>query len=187
QGAPLPGLSSVLRLLREGGLVIYFRHAATDQTGTTDENADLAKCETQRPLSAEGREQAARIGDAFRKLRIKVGAVTTSPLSRCKDTAQIAFGHYTTDNDLVFALKADAAESSRLAGALRSMLSTRPMAGTNAVIVSHTANLREAAGIWPKPEGVAYIFRPLGGGRFEMLAKVLPEDWAKAANATKHS
>src|SRR5438067_2129324 len=56
-----------------------------------------------------------------------------------------------------------------------------PAAGTNAVIIAHSANLREAAGLWPKPEGVAYVFRPLQAGRFEVLAKIAPQDWVKAA------
>ncbi|WP_137896635.1 histidine phosphatase family protein [Ramlibacter sp. 2FC] len=185
QEEPLPGLPAVLGELRKGGLVIYFRHGLTEQSGSTDEAADLARCETQRQLSAEGREQSRRTGQAFRTLRIPVGSVVSSPFCRCKDTAQLAFGHHTVDKDLHFAINADATETRRLALALRLLLSTPPKAATNSVIVAHTANLREAAGIWPKPEGVAYVFRPLPGGRFEALAKVLPEDWAKAAEAKR--
>ena len=93
------GLSSVLGDLRKGGLVIYFRHGAMDQTGSSDEAADMMKCETRRNI----------------------------------------FG-------------TDASQTKRITESLRRMLSTPPKA-TNAVIVSYTANLREAAGIWPKPEG----------------------------------
>jgi hypothetical protein len=67
------------------------------------------------------------------------------------------------------------------------MLSTPPAKATNAVIVSHTANLREAAGIWPKPEGVAYVFRPLPEGKFEAIAMVLPEDWGRVAGLKSSS
>lgn len=178
---PLPGLDSVLPELRRGGLVIYFRHAATDPRGAKDEAADLARCETQRNLSEEGRGQAREIGQAFRGLGIPVGAVKSSPFCRCKDTAQLAFGKFSVDPDLFFAIHAGAAETARLAGSLRRMLAAKPAPGTNSVIVAHTANLREAAGIWPKPEGVAYVFRPLPGGRFEALARVGPGDWAAAA------
>ena len=170
------------KLLREqlatGGYVIYFRHAATDTAGAKDEAADIAKCETQRNLSALGRDQAKQIGAAFRALRIKVGSVVTSPFCRCKDTAQLAFGKHTVNPDLYFAISMGAEERKRITDSLRKMLSTPPPAGTNTVLVSHTANLSEAAGIWPKPEGAAYIFRPLPGGRFEAVAKVLPEEWA---------
>lgn len=178
---PLGDLRSVLGQLRQGGFVIYFRHGPTDQTGSSDEAADLMKCETQRNLSAAGRAQVAEIGVAFKALKIPVGAVTTSSFCRCKDTAMLAFGRFVVSDDLYFAIGASAGETKRYTESLRAMLATLPTTGTNAVIVSHTANLREATGIWPKPEGVAYVFRPMPEGRFEAVAMVLPEDWGKLA------
>jgi broad specificity phosphatase PhoE len=179
--APLPGLADVIDELRKGGLVIYFRHAATEQAGASDETADLGNCQTQRNLSAQGRAQAAQIGQAFRALGIAVSSVATSPFCRCKETGELAFGRFVVSNDLYFAINTDAERTKQLAESLRRALATPPPDGTNAVIVSHSANLREAAGIWPKPEGAAYIFRPLQGGRFELIAKVLPDDWLAAA------
>jgi hypothetical protein len=61
------------------------------------------------------------------------------------------------------------------------MLSTLPAKGTNAVLVSHSANLLEAAGIFAKPEGAAFVFRPLPDGKFEAVARILPEDWSRVA------
>ena len=176
----LPGLDAVIGELRRGGLVIYFRHGPTDPSSMGDAEDDLSRCETQRNLSAEGRDQATRIGSAIRALGIPVGAVTASPFCRCRDTASLAFGQYSVSNDLYFALDADPASTTALAKSLRRLLSTPPAIKTNAVIVAHTANLREATGIWPKPEGVAYVFRPLPGARFEVVAKVAPEDWPNA-------
>lgn len=181
----LPGLDAVIGELRQGGLVIYLRHGTTDQSAVTDEEADLAKCETQRNLSVAGRDLASQIGKAVRALGIPIGTVMSSPLCRCKDTATLAFGHYTVNNDLFFALNANAAETKRLTDSLQRMLSTLPAMKNNTVLVSHSANLREAVGIWPKPEGVAYIFRPLPGGRFQAVAKVMPEDWMSAAAKRK--
>jgi hypothetical protein len=66
----------------------------------------------------------------------------------------------------------------RLAGDLRRMLSTPPAAGTNDIVVAHSANLWEAARIWPEPEGAAYIFKPLADGRFEPIAVIPPDQWA---------
>lgn len=175
----LPGLSSVLAELRKGGLVVYFRHGATDvSSGASDEKADLARCDTQRNLSARGREQVASIGKAFRALGIPVGTVLSSPFCRCKDTAQIAFGRYTVDSNLYFAIGVGPEERAKLTQGLKQELSRIPTGATNAILVSHTANLQEAAGIWPKPEGVAYVFRPLPGNRFEPLAMVLPDEWS---------
>ena len=180
-------LSSVLSELRKGGYVIYFRHGPTDLTGANDESADMLKCETQRNLSAAGREQATQIGQAFRALRIPVGTVTASPFCRTQDTAKLAFGRFTVSNDLYLTLGVDADETRRVSESLRRMLSNPPAKATNAVIVSHMSNLREATGIWPKPEGVAFVFRPLAGGQFEVVARVLPEEWSQVSRLASSS
>jgi phosphohistidine phosphatase SixA len=177
---PLAELGSVLGELRHGGFVIYFRHAATEQTGATDETSDLSRCETQRNLSAEGRTQAQGIGGAIKALGIPVGTVAASPFCRTRDTARLAFGRFTVNKDLYFVISTDAGETKRLADSLRRLLSTPPANGTNSMLVSHSANLLEAAGIFAKPEGAAFVFRPLPGGKFEAIARILPEDWARA-------
>lgn len=181
ESKPLGDLRAVLGELRTGGFVIYFRHAATDQEVAGDAAADLARCETQRNLSAKGREDAARIGNAISALGIPVERVLASPFCRAKDTARLAFGRFTVSKDLYFAIGADASEVKQLTNALRQLLSTPPPPGTNAVLVSHSANLREAAGIFAKPEGVAYVFRPLPNGKFEAIAMILPDDWSSVA------
>jgi len=181
EAKPLPDLQSVLGELRQGGFVLYFRHTSTDQSTAGDADADLQRCETQRNLSAEGRAEAAQIGKSIKALRIPVGSVLASPFCRTQDTARLAFGRVAVSKDLYFALGADETEMTRLRDALRRMLSTPPAPGTNAVLVSHSANLREAAGIFAKPEGVAYIFRPLPNGKFEAVARILPQDWSGAA------
>ena len=175
--APLADLHSIASQLRKGGYVIFFRHCATEETGATDEAADLERCDTQRNLSAAGRAQAAAIGKSVKALGIPIGLVFTSPFCRAKDTAQLAFGRYVVNDDLLFVINMNAQQTERITASLRRMLSTPPKKGTNTVLISHSANLREAAGIFAKPEGVAYVFRPLPNGRFEPIARVLPEEW----------
>jgi phosphohistidine phosphatase SixA len=179
--APLADLPSIASELRKGGFVIYFRHSLTEEVGATDEAADLNRCETQRNLSVAGRAQATDIGKAMKALGIPIGLVQASPFCRAKETAQLAFGKYTVNKDLVFVINTDANEAKRLSESLRRMLSTPPQKGTNSVLVSHSANLREAAGIFAKPEGAAYVFRPLPDGRFGAVARILPEQWDSAA------
>jgi broad specificity phosphatase PhoE len=179
--APAGDLRSVLGDLRHGGYVIYMRHAATEEVGATDEAADLARCETQRRLSAAGRAQAVAIGKAVKALGIPIGSVLSSPFCRATATADLAFGRHTVNKDLVFVMNSTAAEGKRLTDALRAMLATPPRKGTNTVLISHSANLRDAAGIFAKPEGAAYVFRPLAGGGFEPVAKILPEEWNAVA------
>lgn len=179
---PPPATPELIEQLRKGGFVIYFRHATTELNGATESTEDLTKCETQRQLSDVGREQAATIGKAIHVMNIPIGKVWSSPFCRCKDTANLIFGHFEIDKTLYFALKLSDEERKRQAETMRKMLATIPAAGTNTVIVSHSANLREATGIWPKPEGTAYIFRPSAGSSSEAVAKILPNEWSQFAS-----
>lgn len=78
-------------LLRQGGVVIAFRHALAP--GTFDPPGfTLGDCRTQRNLSDEGRAQARRIGEWFAARRLTPDAVRSSPWCRCVDTATLAFG-----------------------------------------------------------------------------------------------
>lgn len=175
--SPLLTPAELVQQLQAGGLVIYLRHAITDRSQTDRDRTDLSRCGEQRNLSAEGRDQARALGAAIRALEIPVGRVLSSPYCRCKDTARLAFGELEVEPDLRFGMGTDREQTERLAGALRALLSRSPESGTNTVLVSHTANLKEAAGIWPKPEGASYVFRPLSDGRFRYLGTVGPEDW----------
>lgn len=179
---PPPATPELIEQLRKGGFVIYFRHATTELTGAAEGAEDLAKCETQRQLSDAGRELAATMGKAIRALNIPVGAVWSSPYCRCKDTANLIFGRFEIDKTLYFALNVSDEERKRQAEAMRRLLAAPPASGTNTIIVSHSANLREAVGIWPKPEGSAYIFRPVAGNGSEAVAKILPNEWSQFAS-----
>ena len=53
-------------LLKAGGQVVIMRHAATDSTAGDRDTMRLEDCSTQRNLSASGRDDARRIGAAFR-------------------------------------------------------------------------------------------------------------------------
>ncbi len=78
-------------LLRQGGVVIAFRHALAP--GTFDPPGfTLGDCRTQRNLSDEGRAQARRIGEWFAVRGLTPDAVRSSPWCRCVDTATLAFG-----------------------------------------------------------------------------------------------
>ena len=93
-GAGLPRLvhaAEVEPLLREGGVVIAFRHALAPGTFDPPEFR-LGECRTQRNLSDGGRAQARRIGEWFEARQLKPARVRSSPWCRCVDTAQLAFG-----------------------------------------------------------------------------------------------
>lgn len=173
--------SELISALKKGGYVIYLRHAATNTNTADTKRDDLNDWTKQRNLSELGRYQSVAIGQAFDALGIPVSEVITSPYCRCVETAKLAFGRARVSNDLAFSIGTKEQEAKRLAQALRNMLGTRPTARTNTVLVAHTANLKEAAQIWPKPEGVAFIFKPLGNNTFEMVSRIEPQQWPELA------
>jgi phosphohistidine phosphatase SixA len=158
-GAELAG-ADLLAALRQGGLVLYFRHARTDFSQDDTDLRDLSNCDTQRNLSSEGRAQARLIGEAIANLAIPIGEVLSSELCRTRETAELAFGRATPAPDLTsFGTAGSEAEEQERVAALRLLLATPPLPGTNTVLVGHLFNIQAAAGI-SLAEGETAIFQP---------------------------
>ena len=85
----------VLTSLKEGGKIIFIRHALAPGNGDP-ENFDLNDCSTQRNLNQRGIEQSKFIGSIFIKNQIKIENVYSSEWCRCIDTAKFAFKNYQT-------------------------------------------------------------------------------------------
>ena len=60
---------------------------------------DSGNCRGESLLTEAGKAHAKRIGEVFAQHMINP-TVITSPMCRCRDTAQIAFGDYLTDAEL---------------------------------------------------------------------------------------
>jgi virginiamycin B lyase len=164
--------------LREGGYVLYFRHAATDFSQEDTDTRNLENCRTQRNLNASGRADARAIGRGFRELRIPVGPVLASKYCRTRQTARLAFGRVRTTFDLTsLPSAATEREENRRVAALRRLLGTPPRKGTNTVLIAHLFNIEAAANV-SLAEGEAAVFKPRGRGRFRLVARVLPRRWA---------
>lgn len=179
-GDTSPKLSgaALIKELQKGGYVIYFRHGTTSEQGEKDvAGADLDDCSRQRPLADAGQAQTKEIGAALKALRIPAGEVYSSPYCRCLDTARNIFGKVTKSNFLHFAVHLRSADRTSITAQLLDVLARVPPQGTNTVLVSHTANLQEAVGLWPKPEGVAHVFKPSGDGTFSYVGVMQPEAW----------
>lgn len=162
--------------LRQGGYVIYFRHAAT-VSKQDDPTPDLNDPSTQRNLSAEGRQQAREIGDAVRRLRIPIGQVLVSPYNRTRETAALAFGQGRT-RDAPELLNAffPGTDDDEIAEGVRGLLRRRPGPGGNTVLVSHGINLTNAAGL-SLAEGEAAIFDPGGREPLVPVARIVAGEW----------
>jgi broad specificity phosphatase PhoE len=165
-----PPQAPVLRdMLLRGGLVIFFRHAATPDYQEPSP-IDFSSCERQRNLNGPGRAQAVMIGEAFRELEIAVAEVLASPFCRTMDTARLAFGRVAPDE----AVRGD---KDKLP-AFQRLLSSPPAPGTNRVLVGHGG----AAGLLGDEflrEGEAMVIRPDGDDKFTMIARVRAESWAQ--------
>lgn len=176
----------LVKLLADGGLILFVRHTATDHSQSDQDVSDLSRCDMQRNLSQQGKDEAELIRAAIEKLQIPIGIVLTSPYCRTVDTARLAFGRYTMVHDLRATFFTSAAETNEINRKLRLLLSEAPDSGTNTVLVGHTANLSDVTDVWPKPEGVTHIFRPLGSQEFEHLGRITPEDWEKLLSTENH-
>lgn len=173
---------ALVRELQKGGYVIYFRHGITSEFGEKDvSDADLDDCARQRNLSDAGQAQTKGIGAAFKALRIQTGEVYASPYCRCVDTAKNIFGKVVKSKALHFAIHLRTTDRTSITAQLLDLLAKVPSQGTNTGLVSHTANLQEAVGIWPKPEGVAHVFKPKGDGTFTYVGMIQPDVWMAEA------
>lgn len=174
--------TELVNALRSGGHVIFIRHAQTekDYADQADPNLDVNDCSTQRTLSETGWQDARLIGAAFERLNIPVGKVYSSQYCRAWQTADLAFGQYEKIPGLNFAPAEEYtdAQIAQMKAAIEPLLSEMPNPGTNTVVVGHDDVFESATGIYPEPQGIAFIIKPNGRGRFEILANLTPDEWA---------
>ena len=168
----------LLSELRQGGYIIYFRHASTDFSRNDSLSKSDDDCDNQRPLTDKGREEARQIGAAFRELKIPIERVMSSPRCRTMETAVLAFGRAEKANE-VRGGPATPDSADRYAG-LRRLLSTPVKPGANLVISSHGNPFYAAAGAPYLAEGEAAVVRPLGKD-FEIVARVRHDTWRALA------
>lgn len=173
--------TALLNALKQGGYVIYFRHTQTEKDYADQVTAVMGDCSTQRMLSEVGWKQARTIGSAFRKYAIPFEQVISSQYCRAWQTADLAFGKYEKNADLNFPKAEDYTpeQTAQMKAQLTPMLAAVPTQGTNTIIVGHDDLFEAATGIYPDPQGMAYVVKPDGKGSFELIANMLPEEWAK--------
>lgn len=177
---PMPP-AALLARLRQGGLVVYIRHAPTEREGADQVSAVMGQCSTQRVLGEEGWRQARALGEAFRRLRIPVGEVVSSQYCRAWQTADLAFGRHRQNPALNFEPAETYTEAQRQAmrDRVRPLLSAAPAAGMNTVLVGHDDPFEAATGIYPEPMGTAWVVALGGASGFTLLGQIGPGDWAE--------
>ena len=151
--------------MREGGKVVFLRHATTVQeqidTGRLGDRAG------QRNLSPAGIEQARALGRAFRAHDIRFGRILASPVFRARDTAELAFGAGSFMESMeVVADDYAGGQVNFMVESTRRLLRTPPADGRNLLIVGHRTPLemvtRQRFPDTILPEGAMAVFTPTG-------------------------
>jgi phosphohistidine phosphatase SixA len=183
-GASLQG-ESLVTALHQGGYIILMRHARSpgETPGPGLANAD--NVHNERQLDETGRLSAQAMGEALRRLQIRVGQVLARPTYRALETVRLAqLGQPKTFPQLGDSsqnMQPDA--SGTRAPWLRMQASRVPAPGTNTVIVTHFPNIKEA---FPEDaadlaEGEALIIRPSGERGASVVARVKIDEWTRLA------
>jgi len=162
--------AALLRALRAGGLVIYFRHTATDYSRNDQGMRDYGDCADQRPLSEQGRRDAQAIGRRIAELKLPLGEVRASPMCRTMEHASLMLGSPTPTQAM------RELTSGEYSG-LKQLLSAPVPRGTNRWLVGHGIPFRATAGPPQLAEGEAVVMRP-SGDAWVVLARLTVADWA---------
>lgn len=175
--APAAALSgaSLLAALRRGGYVVYFRHTATDFSRNDAAMKGYADCDNQRPLTAQGRQDAAQVGQTIRTLRLPASERLASPLCRTMEHAKLMLGDVTPQAAI------REAEGASYDG-LKRLLAAPVAVGSNRWIVGHGTPFRAVAGPPHLAEGEAAVIRP-GTSGWTVVARLGVADWQALASA----
>ena len=148
-------------LLKGGGQIVLIRHASTVPGVGDPPGFRVEDCATQRNLSEAGREEARRIGAAFRERGIPVGEVLSSRWCRCLETARLAFGRAEPWPPLDSFFD-DRAREPIQTSAVRAVLA-EPISGGTLVLVTHQVNITALTGIGPAAGEMVVLTRQPDG------------------------
>lgn len=173
--------AALVQALRKGGYNLYMRHAQAN----VGADQDLLKvpmwwenCMIQRNISDMGREQAKKVGEAIRTLKLPIGEVKASQFCRVRDTANLMnVGTVNVTNELNHQI--GQAPGMDINVTRFNLLATLPPKGKNVVMVSHThgsprAEERIMGGI---QEAEVVVYQPDGKGGAEPVARIPATDW----------
>jgi broad specificity phosphatase PhoE len=163
--------AALVRALRAGGLVVYFRHTATDFSRNDRAMRDYDDCANQRLLSEQGRSDARSIGRRIATLKLPLGETLASPMCRTMEHARLMLGRVAPTPAM-----RELTAPGEYAG-LRRLLSAPVPAGSNRWMVGHGTPFRTVAGPPHLSEGEAIVLRPTGEA-WIVLARLAVPDWA---------
>ena len=175
--------------LRQGGYVMVMRHASSPTTIPSKAEAAAGNFGPERQLDAKGRDTARAMGEAFKALRIPVGAVLSSPTYRAIETtryAQLGIPLPVPELGDGGQGMAGNVEEERRAW-LRKKIGEAPPTGMDILLVTHAPNITGAFGQAGMgiAEGEMMVFKPDGKGAAPLVAHVKIDEWPALATASQ--
>lgn len=172
---------ALVKVLRDGAITIYFRHASTDHSQIDRKDVAPEDCANQRNLSEQGRAEARAIGAAIRALGLVLeDEVVSSPYCRTMETARLITGRASGSR---VALGTRGAGGRIDYSSLAKLFVNPPPKGRIRVVVSHGNQLYEMtrpAGPEELLEGQAAII--VGNGEsYRVLDTIAAADWPRLA------
>jgi phosphohistidine phosphatase SixA len=168
--APTPLTPEALwqRLQQPGEMlyVVLLRHALAPGTGDPAD-FQLGDCSTQRNLSAEGRAQAAAIGQAFRDRGVAVQQVLSSQWCRCLETAELMKLGDVAPEPALNSFFRDRSTAEEQTLAVKQSLLTRAERPGVIVMVTHQVNITGLTGVVPR-SGEAVVLQVAETGLTQM-------------------
>lgn len=170
---------ALVHALDHGGYVLVMRHAASPLEAPAKDAADAENIRDERQLDSTGRATATAMGKAWRRLKIPVGEVLSSPTYRALETVKYAqLGRARTYDDLGDNGKSMQGGTDAQAQWLRKKVTEFPT-GKNTFIVTHNPNLvaafpQFAVGVG---DGEALVFGPDGKGGATLVARIKMYEW----------
>lgn len=143
------------------GVHAIMRHATAPGAG--DPKAfDLRRCETQRNLSTQGRDEAAMIGEYLRNRPFHFTAVHTSQWCRSKETAQLlGLGPGQELPALNSFFNDDSTQEQQTRELKNFLIQLGPR--DKVLLVTHQVNITALTGLYPQPgEIVFFTIQPTG-------------------------
>lgn len=136
-------------LAMDDGAAVLMRHAEAPGGGDPP-GFRLDDCATQRNLDEVGRDQARRIGQAFRERGIRVGRVLSSRWCRARDTARLAFGEPVQEVEVFDSFFGTPQRREARTADARQLL--RQWRGPGVlVVITHQVNITALTGVFPAP------------------------------------
>ena len=179
------GPKAIAETLAKGGYIIYLRHGRTqyDQVERERDNRkngsfDLAKCETQRQLSDEGRLEMKVAGEQFRLARLPLDQIYSSRYCRAIESAAFFVDGAQATQSL--SGEGDFGIDPSIKGRVQAFLAQRPAAGKNHFMMAHGGIFWLSTG-FAIQEGHTVVLDPTNPK--VIVARIGPNEWGAVAQA----